>query len=256
MTSVDHCEKKLGSVARERSLYLETGQDQVLDRTVKTDEILRGPFGSVDAVKECFYTRPIQNGFGSVSVEFNGNDKEHELPSEVPSPTENLPALTSLSLVRIFRADPEYVIVSANYERDGNLGSLNFGAAKNGSPARTGSFGTAIYRTPDPQVNDQQRKELGPSLTKYGIPAHIDVEKYLLSRQMPLPAVALDQEKNVMNEFYGFGKFIRQDELKDGAIVASRWLQPSVTEEEKKTLNPLCDARFRQQQASGLPTVE
>jgi hypothetical protein len=51
-----------------------------------------------------------------------------------------------------------------------------------------------------------------------------------------------------MNEFYVFGKFIRQDELRDGAIVASRWLQPSATEEEKETLNPLCDARFRRQQ--------
>jgi hypothetical protein len=44
----------------------------------------------------------------------------------------------------------------------------------------------------------------------------------------------LDQEKNVTNDFYGFGKFIRQDKLKDGAIVAFRWLQPSVTEEEKR----------------------
>jgi len=253
---VDHFERKAGAVARERSLYLETGQDQVLDRTVKTDEILRGPFGTVDAVKECFYTRPIENGFGSVSVEFNGNDKEHELPSVVPSPAEGLPPLTSLSLVRIFRTSLEYVIVSANYERDGSLGSLNFGSAKDGRPGGTGPSGTAIYRTPDPQVNEIVRKGLDPELTKYGIPAHIDVQRYLLSRQMPLPAVALDQEKNVMNEFYGFGKFIRQDELKDGAIVASRWLQPSVTEEEKETLNPLCDARFRQQQTIGLPTVE
>ena len=255
-TQVDHREKKLGAVARERSLYLETGQDQVLDRTVKTDEILRGPFGAINAEKECYYTRPIRSGFSSVSVEFNGNDKEHELPSEISSPTKDLPALTSLSLVRIYRTSPEYVIVSANYERDGSLGSLNFGAAENGNPVRTDPIGTSVYRTPDPQVNEIERKEMAPELAKYGIPTHIDVQKYLLSRHMQLPAVALDQEKNVMNEFYGFGKLIRQDELKDGAIVASRWLQPSVTEEEKETLNPLCDARFRQQQAIGLPTVE
>jgi hypothetical protein len=227
-----------------------------LDRTVKTDEILRGPFGAINAVKECFYTRPIENGFGSVSVEFNGNDVEHELPSEISSPPEGLPALTSLSLVRIFRTGPEYVIVSANHEQDGSLGSLDFGSAKDGHPGGTGPSGTAVYRTPDPQVNEIVRKGLDPDLTKYGIPANIDVEKYLLSRTMALPAVALAQEKNVMNEFYGFGKFIRQDELKEDAIVASRWLQPSVTKEEKETLNPLCDARFRQQQAIGLPTVE
>ena len=256
VTSVDHREKKSGAVARERSLYLETGQDQVLDRTVKTDEILRGPFGTIDAVKVCYYTRPIGNGPGSVSVEFNGNNTEHELPSEVSNPTETLPELTSFSLVRIFHTSPGYVIISANYERDGSLGSLGFGAAGNGLPAGDGSSVIAIYRTGDPHVDDLQRKELGPSLAKYGIPTHIDIQKYLLSRRVSLPDVALDQEKNVMNVFYGFGKFIRQEELKDGAIVTSRWLQPSVTEEEKATLNPLCDARFRQQQTIGLPTVE
>jgi hypothetical protein len=148
------------------------------------------------------------------------------------------------------------VIVSANYERDGSLSSVDFGTSNNGNPMRTDPFGTFMYRTGDPQVDAMQAKELGPSLTKYGIPIHIDVQKYLLSRQMPLPAIAFAQEENVMHEIYGFGKLIRQDQLKDGSIVASRWLQPSVTKEEKETLNPLCDARFLQQQAIGLPTVE
>ena len=256
VTSVDHLEKKPGTIARERSLYLETGKDQVLDRTVKTDEILSGPFGTLDAVKVCFYTRPIRSGFGSVSVEFNGNDTPHELPSEVPGPKEDLPAMTSLSLVRIFGASPEYLIVSANYEQDGSLGSVNFGGAKDGHPGGTGPSGTTMYRTGNPKVDVLMSRLLDPSLTKYGIPARVDVEKYLFSRQIPLPAVALTQEKNVMHVFYGFGKLIRQDELKEGAIVSSRWLQPSVTKEERETLNPLCDARFRQQQAMELPTVE
>jgi hypothetical protein len=119
----------------------------VLDRTVKTDEILRGPF-TVDAVKECFYTKPIKTFFGSVSVEFNGNDTEHELPSVVPSPAEGLPQLTSLSLVRIFRTGPEYVIVSANYERDGSLGSLNFGSAKDGTGAGPAHLGRRYIGPP------------------------------------------------------------------------------------------------------------
>ena len=189
-------------------------------------------------------------------MEFNGNDKEQEQASVVADPTASLPALSSLSLVRVFRVGPEYAIVSANYERDGTLGSLNYGSAKDGRPGGTGRSGTAMYTTPDPQVNDIVRSGLAPDLAKYGIPAHIEVENYLLSRHIPLPGVALDQEKNVMHVFYGFGKFIRQDELKGGTIVASRWLQPSVTEEEKETLNHLCDERFRQQQAIGLPTVQ
>jgi hypothetical protein len=245
ITSVDHFENKPGAIERERSLYLETDQHQVLDRTVKDDEILRGPFGAVNAVRECFYTRPIKNGPGYISVEFNANDVQHELPAAVSSQPESLPALSSISLIRIFRTDPGYVIVSASYERDGSLGSLNFGYSD-----QTARSWTAVYRPTDPLP------ELGPLLTKFGIPTRIDIEKYLRTRRMLLPDVALSQEKNVMNEFYGFGKFIRQDELENGTIVASRWLQPSETGEEKDILNALCDARFRQQQALGLSTVE
>jgi hypothetical protein len=136
------------------------------------------------------------------------------------------------------------VVVSANYERDGSLGSLNIGNR------------TSMYRTGDPQVDNLMKRELSLTLTTYGVPTQIDVQKYLSSRRMPLPAVAFAQEKNVVHEIYGFGKLIRQDELKDGVIALSRWLQPSVTKEEQETLNPLCNARFLQQQAIGLPTVE
>jgi len=148
--SVDHYEKKPGGVSRERVLYLEAGRDQVLDRTVKTDEILSGPFGSVNAEKVCFYTRPIRNGTSSVSVEFNSNGKEHELPSEISKRPIPLPALTSFSLIRIFRAYSKYMIISANYEQDGNLGSVNFGSTID---ANAVGSETAMYRTGDPQVD-------------------------------------------------------------------------------------------------------
>lgn len=256
VTSVDHWEKKTGAGSRERSLYLEAGRNQVLDRTVKFDEILKGPFGSVDAQRECFYTRPIEKGFSSVSVQFNGNGTQHELPVEVSGPPQGLPALTSITLIRIFRTTRDYVIVSANYEADGGLGSLNFGATKDGKLSPDGPSGTSMYRTPNPQVNDLQRRELMPTLVKYGIPSSIEVKKYLRSHALLLPAASLHQERDIMNEFYGFGKFIRQGEMKDGGIVASRWLRPSETKEEKDWLNVLCDARFRKQQSLGLPTVE
>jgi len=54
---------------------------------------------------------------------------------------------------------------------------------------------------------------------------------------------------------YGFGKFIRQDSLEDGAVTSSRYLRPVLTEEEG-ILGPECDARFRQQQSTGRPTVQ
>ncbi|MGI4826619.1 MAG: hypothetical protein ACRYFU_00250 [Janthinobacterium lividum] len=254
-TSIDHLEKRAESVSPERALYLETNRDQVLDFTSKEDEVLSGPFGSLNAKRECFYTRPIESTFGSVSIEFNGNDMQHEVPLVISGPPQGLPALTSLSLVRIFHTGADYVIITANYEPDGRLGSLDYGSARNGHPS-PGPSGTATYRTSDPVVDEILRSQLAPDLERYGIPVSIAVKKYLQSRTMPLPASSLQQYRNVLHAFYGFGKFIRQDELRDGIIVTSRWLQPSQTKEEKDTLNILCDERFRKQQTLGLPTVE
>jgi hypothetical protein len=59
----------------------------------------------------------------------------------------------------------------------------------------------------------------------------------------------------VLNQHYGHNKLIRQDELTGGSMIRSRFLEPSVTEEEN-VLNPLCDSRFKQQHTLGLPTVQ
>ena len=255
VTSIDHLEKRAGSVSPDRALYLETDREQILDRTVKEDEVLSGPFGSDNAKRECFYMRPLESTFGSVSIEFNGNDAQHETPLVISGPPQGLPALTSLSLVRVFRTGADYVTITANYEPDGRLGSLDYGSARNGQPS-PGPSGTAMYRTSDPVVDEILRRQLAPDLERYGIPVSIAVNKYLQSSTMILPASSLQQYRNVLHAFYGFGKFIRQDELRDGIVVTSRWLQPSQTKEEKDTLNILCDERFRKQQALGLPTVE
>jgi len=58
-----------------------------------------------------------------------------------------------------------------------------------------------------------------------------------------------------LNLHYGYNRLIQQDELNAGVAISSRFLQPSVTEEEN-TLNALCESRFRQQQTLGLPTVQ
>jgi len=63
------------------------------------------------------------------------------------------------------------------------------------------------------------------------------------------------EEIVVLNQHYGYNKLIREDELTDGAMVRSRFLEQSVTEEEN-VLNPLCESRFKQQLTLGLPTVQ
>jgi hypothetical protein len=135
-TTVDHFGSKPGTGRRELLFYLETNRSQSLDRTVKRDEILRGIFGSVYFERTCFFNRPVASNPNYVSISVGsdsislGSDKDepHENPMELSRGMEEpIPPLTSVGLVRIFHVDPEYVVVSANYESTGELGSLNVG---------------------------------------------------------------------------------------------------------------------------------
>jgi hypothetical protein len=226
---------------RTRFLYLETDQYQKLDRTVKYDEILKGAFGTIYANRTCFYGRPVANGPCSVSVGSYLNQLEHEIPAELSGSPANLPALTSVSLVRIFRADLTYAVVSANYESTGELGSLHIDETKSGDWVS----GCALLHL-DLKNSD---------LKRYGIPARIDVPEYLRSRRVPLPVVTLPEELTLLNQHYGHNKIIRVDKLRDGAVDSSRFLHPSVTEEER-VLDTACESRFSIQRSIGLPTVD
>lgn len=89
----------------------------------------------------------------------------------------------------------------------------------------------------------------------YGIPARIDIQQYLRLRRLRIPPSRFPEVIDLLNEHYGYNKIIRQDRLSLGVAISTRFLQPSITQEEEK-LNPLCESRFRQQQADGLPTVD
>ena len=251
LTTVDHFQKKLRAESPVRLLYLETDANQILDRTVKTFQILKGPFGAVYVEKSCFYTRPIESTYSFVSVHSYFKHPIVEVPSELSRGPESLPPLTSLSLIRVFRAPPEYLVVVANYEPNGEVGSLHIDGAKDGDwvhsslvPASGLGF---VHRIP----NDHSSE----ALRKYGIPERIDVEVFLRSHQIPLAKVSLPEEVVVLNLHYGYNTVIQQNELANGATVRVRFLQPSVAEEET-VLNPHCESHFKQQSTLGLPTVQ
>jgi hypothetical protein len=240
---VEHYLKQSGVYSPERLLFMETGTNQVLDRTVRSVEILKGPFGSVYANKTCFYASPIERGYSAVSVRSYFHSPTDEKPSELSTAPEKMPSLTSLSLVRVFRDAPEFVVVSANYEPTGALGSVNVSDAKGGDwVAGTTHMIPAEGRS--------------SYLQKYGIPLSIDIQIYLRLRRIPALSVALPEEFSAMVQHYAYDKLIRVDALKDNIVVSSRFLQPAATKEETDTLDALCEARFHQQQMMGLPTVE
>jgi hypothetical protein len=235
-------ERKPGRSQTERLLYLETNRDQQLDRTVKSDLIKAGDFGTVYAQKTCFYNRPVQSSYNSVSVRFfsSGYPSGYERPVELPKRPEVVPSLSSLSLVRILRHGTGHLLIEADYESTGELRSVQAVTASGGNV-------TSYPLTSYPLDSDIV------TLQKYGVPFRWEIKKdsHGVLRQLPQPAAA--EELSLFIRFYDFGKLIEEEQLR-GGVAVTRWLQPSVTEEERQ-IGPECDSRFRQQLSMGLPTA-
>jgi hypothetical protein len=244
LTTVDHVAKQAGSANVRVLLYLEAEHDR-LDRTVKTDQIVTGPFGAVVANRTYYYNRPVENSSSSIMVMINSENPEigREIPDAIPETPKNVPPLTSIAIVRFFRFGPKLIFGSGNYEANGAIGSIQSGKIARGD-LEPGS----LIAMPLASGFNEIRQSAG-------LPQRVDVGDYLRSKRMQLPNVSNPQAPALVIFVYGFGKIIRQDTLDDGVATSSRYLRPVVTEEEG-ILGPECDARFNQQQSTGKPTVQ
>lgn len=244
LTIVNHFARQPESADVRELLYLEAEHDR-LERTVKTDQIVTGPFGAVVAEKTCFYNRPVESYPSSIKVLIQSANPEigREIPDSVAEGPKDVPPLTSISIVRFFRADPQLVFGAGNYEIKGTIGSIHHGKIMNGALQP----GSAITFPRAPEFNAIEQS--------LGLPRRVEIEDYLRLKRMPLPRMSNSEGPTLVILVYGFGKLIRQDSLEDGAVTSSRFLRPVVTEEEG-ILGPECDARFRQQQSTGTPTVQ
>ena len=245
LTSVDHMERNPGASEAHRSLYLETRLNGRLDRTVKSDVLLRGDFGIIHTEKTCFYNRPVESNYSSVRIGFYSNAYASALenPVVLAGAPETGSALTSVSLIRIFRDGSAYTLVASDYEASGERRSFHVARANSGK------------LTPGTEELSFAVDGKDPRLEQYGIPSTLDINRYRASHHLPLrlPAPASEKETWVV-EFYDFGKLIRQQQFRGGVAISSRWLRPSITAEER-TIGPECDSRMSRQQAMGLPTT-
>jgi hypothetical protein len=251
LTIVNHFTWQGGSGDVRELLYLEADRD-VLERTVKDDQIVTGPFGAIVVEKQCFYNRPVATYWSSIQVLLQSAhpDIGREIPDPVPAVPANVPPLTSISIVRIFRAGPQLVFGSGNYEANGTLGSIQSGKIMNGDVQHP----APITMAPGPR-SSQMWPRFNEIRQASGLPPRIEVEKYLRLKRLPLLNASNPEERTIVVLVYGFGQLVRQDSLDNGVVTSSRYVRPVVTE-EKGILGPECDARFRQQESAGISTLQ
>jgi len=148
-----------------------------------------------------------------------------------------------MSIVRTFRSGSRLTFGVGNYEADGELGSINSGEIE----SETVVPGASVTMAVAPDFH-----KLRQSL---GLPSEAQIGDYLRLRRIQLPKTSNPDEGIYAVLGYGFGKFIRQDSLRGGVVVSSRYMKPIATAEEG-VLGAECDARFQRQQLAGKPTVQ
>jgi hypothetical protein len=245
LTSINHLAFRLGTQDARGLFYMETNRNQILDRTVKDDEVLTGDFGAIVTEKTCFYNRNVENNPASVQVLIQSVDPDigRELPDSLPKAPSNTPPVTSIALVRFFRQGAKLAFASGNYEASGELAAIHSGEILNGDlqPGSSVIFFTA-------------GSEFQTLRSRYGLPPRVDIQSYMHSQRISLTETSLPDTRMVAVVVYGFGRLIRQDSIEKEAVVASRYLRSSVTEEERM-LAPMCDHQLQQQQSSGKSTI-
>jgi hypothetical protein len=244
LTSIDHMDKGPGESDVHSLLYLETTPDGRLDRTVKKDVLLTGDFGTIYADKTCFYNSPIKRGYSSVGIAFssNGYAQAYDKPTVFAGAPEVVPPLSSVSLVRVIHNEADYTLVSADYEATDELRAFHVAKARDGN----------IYPATD-EVG-YPPNSLDPRLEKYGIPSTLKIDSDSSLPRLQVPSVRESDVSTWLIRFHDFGKLTHQQQKREGQPLSSRWLQPSVTEEEH-TIGPECDSRFRRQLSMSLPTA-
>ena len=244
LTSVNHF-LTVGPTGDSRQLlYLETDQHDLLERTVKTDRIIAGPFGAVVTERTCFYNRPIETSPSALlvlvqSMKYDGA----EIPNTMPDAPMNAPPLTSFAIVRFFREGDQLVFGSGNYEATGAIGAIQSGKTSNGDLLP----GSSTVVSQAQGFNNLQHT--------YGLSPHVKIADYLRSSRIALASTSDAEDRSFVVLVYGFGKLIRQDSLGKGGVLASSHLYTPLVTEEEKALGPECDGRFRKQQAVGKSTV-
>lgn len=244
ITSVSHW-LTLAPTGKQRELmYLETNKHGVLDRTVKTDRVIAGPFGTVVTEKTCFYNRPVETSPSALLVQVQGTKYDiAEIPDTITELPKDGPPLTSFAIIRFFHKGGNLAFGSGNYEATGAIGAIQSGELSHGDQL-PGAF-TASAQAPD--FNNLQHV--------YGLSSQVNIADYLRSNRIVLATTSDTEDRSFVVLVYGLGKFIRRDSLsRRGVVTSSRLFRPLVTEEEK-ILGPECDDRFRKQQATGESTV-
>jgi hypothetical protein len=212
--------------------FLSVGKDGRLTNRLKREQLLVGPFGTVFAVVDYFYSDIYGSQPTTLETALYFNEAGHETPKNLLALPAEADRLDGISIVRVFKGGPHYLVATANYAADGHLESISVNGSKDGNwvhsndvkPADASfEVGTMIGDRPE------TRK-------RFGLPAQFPIQSYQQSNDSLFSQTRYETVLDAVNLHFNQSRWIKQDVVAANGKAETRFLEFSFTEEDR-TLN-------------------
>ena len=209
---------------------LDLDEDRRLRSRTKHQELLHGDFGTIYAQSTYYYAECHSGPHPQRFTVAYANALEHETPEILPALPDEGFERDAVSVVRIFRAPPEFLIVSANYDTHGRMQAVHVNVARNGDwvhsnhiPEPYRKLGVATMLNTPPRV-----------LTYYGLPSRFPVDTYRHAPSSDLfGAVQLAGVLDVVNVHLDQTRYVDQDLFHADGTVERRFLRFRLTDVDR-----------------------
>jgi hypothetical protein len=234
--TVDH----LGAGGRVRYNAFFVGADDTITTKTKYQVLLSGPFGTVYGESTYFYDSSHAAQPTTFFTELYFNDLGSE-PFQLVSalPAAKTLHLSAISVIRIFHAPPEFLVVSANYAPDGHLESMHVNGSKHGDWVHSNEV-HSLYPELDVAtlVGDRPKTR-----EHFGIPAVFPVKEYQRNPSNIVRQVELKSALDIVNFHYERNLWVQQDSSLPDGTHKTRFLTYATTSEDE-TLEPIDGTRL------------
>ncbi len=204
----------------ERSVLLVRSSNQVL---------LKGAYGTVYASTTHFYYPGQVNAPISFYAEL-GMNGSGQRPAEKIGTFDQTADLSAVSVVRVFRASPEFLVVCATYRRDGHLAWLTVNGSKGGSWVHSNVL-LPLHPKLDVATSFGDR----PRTREYfGLPETFPIADYLRAYGNVSTQVNLVSYVDVIHLHYLRGEYVRQDTFYPDGKRATEFLHFPVSEIDRQ----------------------
>lgn len=201
----------------------------------KTQVLMQGLYGTVFAASTYYYGKQYNHQSTDFHAELYFNEGSHE-PAQQAEIINEPGALSAVSVVRVFRAPPEFLVVCATYDTTGRLLVLSVNGSKNGDWVHSNEI-QSLY--PDLDVGTiyvDKRK----TREYFGLPETFPIDDYLQKTQNEAQKVALASYSDTINLHYQRNRYMRQDVFRVDGSHATEFFKYTITPEDRQ-LEPVDD---------------